>query len=331
MPSVFEVMMKTLLSIIFLLIFQVHCKAAERKVVILTSVKNPTTIPFWRAKDYQIEKDIEMQFKNYFSGSGYKIIFIHKATAANLEYSLLSPNTLALFWVSHAAKSQTILNSIILDIAGNNVKEVFKNVHPSLRFLSLVGCQSRHILDKYLSQGQYTHAKKLVTHGFKKTVSLNKAIRKSVVAASKVLDKDPQSFYNLDDYFVRSQIIGIPALMKIKEEIKQIKRGFAITIKNTNINYSAQISVGDSFIGLLKKGSLPQVFFIPYQSMKNNHYKLKVSYENAVLELEQPLLKLDIYKFPENFVVEPRLDPDYQMYGRKTNFYYLRNIKPINQ
>lgn len=320
---------------VFLLLLPISLLAIEREVVILTSIESPESRPFWYSKSYDVEKSIEKKFRKHFDESGYHLIFKHKAEAKTLESYLQSPKTLALFWVSHAKNSRGMFSDIIMDINLNNVKDVFKKVHPNLRYLGLIGCKTGPILTKFTKQGYYKNNPDLVTHSFNKKVGLSKGIKESIKASSVVLDIDPASFSKpkvsrknkrIHHHRLRNKIIGNSELMTLnhnEEENIFEKEGFRVTITNSEPDFSAILTVRDHFIGILDHTTHPQSFIIPFSSVLNGRYKLKVNYERDVLGLERPLQKISILSSMGSHTVTPLLNLSGDIYGKKENYYYI--------
>lgn len=106
------------------------------------------------------DKDIKTQEKIYSivrdkmpTPAGHKIIQIDKADLETLYQYLNSPDTFALFWVGHGAYSKAkkgkavAFTPILLDHQKKNIAPVFKKVHPNIKFLGIIGCNSSQILN----------------------------------------------------------------------------------------------------------------------------------------------------------------------------------------
>lgn len=327
--------MKILLIFIFSILLSMSAFASTREIVILTSIQTPKTLPFWKSKTYEISKDIEEQYQKAFVGSGYDLVFHHNSDRETLEFYLQSPKTLALFWVSHAASEARVsglnLASIIQDVNGNNVKNVFQKINPNVKFLSVVGCSAGSILEEFKARGFY-HSD-LTIHSFDKKISLNNGILQSLKAASKVIDHDPSSFRNpldaLKNNCNNKNCYRDSIIAKDENETDDIPtpsvEGISVTITNTNPKYSAELSVNDQFIGVLKKGNDSQEFIIP-QKLVVKKLKLKVNFDVLALEKEETMEPLEIAGSDRYLSLEFLKDKAGRPYGKATNFYYLQLI-----
>lgn len=319
------------LIIYFLFILPLQCFAIEKEIVILTSIKNPSANPFWRSNSYEISKDIETQYKKVFAKSGYKIVIKHRVDRETLSNYLTSDKTLALFWVSHAISESTLsgvnLSSVIEDYTGNNIKNVFQKINKNIKFVSIVGCKANPILKKFKAMGLYSS--ELELHSFDKKIGLNKGIRISIKAASKVLDENPRNFRNALDKidmiegnyrdFIKQKI----ALSKLPVLEEEKTLGDRVTIINTNPDYSAELVVGGHYLGLLKKGDEPQEVVIP-KSLYKNMYKLIVNYDVETTAPGYTVSPLRFLTLPAELSVDYLKNRDGSVYGLNKNFYYLK-------
>jgi len=327
--------MKKLFTILFLSLFCFSLLSAEREVVILTSINNPKAQPFWRSKNYEISKDIESQFKNVFNKSGYKVIYNHKANREILSYYLSSPNTVALFWVSHAADESEVkgmsFSSVIQDIDGNNVKNLFQKINPNLKFLSIIGCSAKKILEGFKEKG-FFHSD-LSIHAFDKKIRLNRGIDEAITASAEILDEDASVFKlyqypNSDERsYSRNFIVADKTMLEVslnENSPKQNDGMISISVINKNPEFSAELNINDHFIGVLKKGLETQTFTIP-RKLVSPSIKLKIDYDLSSLKLSKYLEPLDISLGDLNLSVDYLKDKEGRPYGRGTNFYYIKS------
>lgn len=319
--------MKTILLILFSFLLSMNSFASNREIVVLTSIQNPRNKPFWRSKSYDISKDIESQYREAFKNSGYNVVFNHNTDEETLEHYLRSPATLALFWVSHAADESVVnglsFSSIIQDVKGNNVKNIFQKINPNVKFLSIVGCKARSILEEFKSKG-YFHSD-LTVHTFDKKITLNNGIDQSLRAAAKVIDADPKSFRDQHDNFsdhssFRNTIVAKESYDEIIDD--KDEEGIKISIINTNPDFLAKLSVNDQFIGLLKKGNHLQEFIIP-KTLITKRTKLKVDFDISHLRNPYILMPLEVENNDQFIKTDYLKDKNGLPYGRDSNFYYI--------
>lgn len=320
--------MKKILIVFIFSLLSLQSFALEREIVILTSIQNPKKRPFWRSKSYEIAKDIEKQYTRAFKNSGYKVVFHHNTDRETLESYLQSPAPLALFWVSHAADEAQInglsFSSIIQDVNGNNVKNIFQKINPNIKFLSVVGCNAKNILNEFKNKGLY-HAD-LTINSFDKKISLNNGIDLSLKASSKILDIDADHFRNpldtLQNNHYRDYLIGKNEFFDTDIIGSTDIEGISFTIINTNPQYSAELNINGQFIGVLKKGTSPQSFIIPSASIVKK-IKLKVDFDISSLNETNYLNPLELSSNEQSFSVDYLKDGEGRPYGRGTNFYYI--------
>lgn len=270
-----------------LLIFNIG-KTYAADIIILTSIQNPKVNPFWRSSDYEISKDIEKQFRAHFKGSGYTLVFKHQASALVLQDYLTSPDTLALFWVSHARQRVGITKEVVSDFYGNNISSVFQKLHSNIEFLGLVGCSAKSILAEYSKKGFYNKNSKLLTHSFSKSVRLNKAIRESVKASGKVLDRDPKNFMSYKIIERNDKKVRLPTrqtILGIKEKIlpregeinPKSDKDNTIPVVLSNISTLAMATIGDTFLGILEPNKDNHIL-LPKSKLDKKITKIKITF-----------------------------------------------------
>ena len=157
--------------------------ADKPRVVLLSSLETPRI--WYHSSSWKIEKPLRNIFKRAFSKTEYDIVIKERVTPKQLREELLNPLNIALFWVSHSAgstSSRTGINKkgIILDYYSHNVASLFKEVHPNLRYLALVGCDAKSLLESYESEGLYRDSKKLKLFSFDKKVDARRGLRKAI-------------------------------------------------------------------------------------------------------------------------------------------------------
>lgn len=170
----------------FLSVQFTYAQEAVPNVVLLTSLETPRI--WYRPKDWKIDGKLEKIFKKHFRRSGYNIVVKHAVDFHQLRRELHNPNNIAVFWASHAAGTNQYTTGsnntgAVLSINGKDVKELFKSVHPNLRFLGLVGCDADGILREIYRQGHYRYNPNLMTHSFKEKIDARKGLRESLKAS----------------------------------------------------------------------------------------------------------------------------------------------------
>jgi hypothetical protein len=145
-----------LLLIIFFEIFMIrHSLADQQKIVLLTSMSVKNIHPwfsFFSFKDYV--QGLEESFIRQFSDSRYLVEIKHDADQFDLWNVLHDPRNVAVFWLSHAGAAEggalgenLISTHSVIDAHGFDLTPVFQKIHPNLRFLAVIGCFSKQVMD----------------------------------------------------------------------------------------------------------------------------------------------------------------------------------------
>jgi hypothetical protein len=107
-----------------------------------------------------------------------------------------------IFWVSHAGSDSNPedegarWDDVVLDIYGNDVKEVFQRVHPNIRWLSVIGCNAQPIFDAYRKHGYYSS--RLTIQSFNSKVDAIRGLTFALNESATVLGDPMQSWTYLD-------------------------------------------------------------------------------------------------------------------------------------
>lgn len=116
-------------------------------------------IPLHTSRDLQIEHQLISIFKSGLRHLGLDYVIRTRATESDLWEATHSTDTVALFWVGHStgvyAPYSPLNNGMILDAEGTDVTILFKDLHPNMRWLSVVGCESASIFENYEAQGYF--------------------------------------------------------------------------------------------------------------------------------------------------------------------------------
>ncbi|MCM2276945.1 MAG: hypothetical protein NDJ89_02575 [Oligoflexia bacterium] len=132
---------------------------ARPVVALLTSVSTPRI--WYRPRSWQLPAELEKRFRQAYGKSGYELRVYHGAGPRELAEVLQDPAIRGVFWVSHSGSDASTdgepaqWDDTILDLHGNDVKEVFQRIHPGIRWLGIVGCNSAAIFETFRSEGFY--------------------------------------------------------------------------------------------------------------------------------------------------------------------------------
>jgi hypothetical protein len=113
--------------------------------------------------DSRIEKKLERIFSRKLKefSSVHQLVIKHKADQEDLHFFLSSAQTKAVLWVSHGsyveAEGAMRPTPMLLDHNKDNVAKVFGLVNPSVKFVGVIGCNSKQVLEGILPQGLKTY------------------------------------------------------------------------------------------------------------------------------------------------------------------------------
>lgn len=182
--------MKTIITgtLLFLLSFLAHSSVS--KVVLLTSLMETAKITV--EKNQKLQKKLEGYFNHSYKNSGFELIIKHEVTPMTLRKYLKDPSVKGLFWVSHARGVEDLNTGVqnsgkIIDAFGNNVSDLFRNIHPNMKWLALIGCQTKSILESIKKDGFLDKNTSLSIHSFKKKVSAKRGMKKALFESAFIL------------------------------------------------------------------------------------------------------------------------------------------------
>lgn len=227
--------------------------ALSKDIILLTSLPE---------KDSVYQKNIEFAFINHtrdFARLGFKIKIMHQVDQELLSQTLTDPNSHAVFWLSHggAMTGQSgrgvQASAKLLDYQGDNVAKVFQRIHPNIKFVSILGCNSKLIMQALLPKREDTHY--YIPQG---KISAKRAL--------KVSTRTFRYFYHRKS----NQTIDAP-IYSWGYQV-QVRRK---TASEFPVYKSLQVFAGDKFLGVLPKMSPNSEesfsLYIPYQA----HYSAK--------------------------------------------------------
>lgn len=112
----------------------------------LTILSSLPSVPGKGVLASRYEKMFEYEVTSAVGNRDFNVIFKHKANSFDLWEALHFPFNVGVIWISHGEKPQFKLKKPILaDYTGANVEPLFKDIHPNLRFLGIVGCYAESI------------------------------------------------------------------------------------------------------------------------------------------------------------------------------------------
>lgn len=226
--------------------------------------KNIVLLSSLPQKDESATIEIKKQFFKKLSDiahHGNNLIYINKATTHHLYQYLNDPETMALFWISHGGHAKIKNNnsgigatSILIDFDKVNVAKIFQKVHPNIKYLGILGCNSWQIVkdhfDKRDDLGYYIPSRSIVA-----TWSFRVALKK----------------FKRHYWKKKYSYLDHPILMD----------GYPITITR-NVSSAAKalmVFAGKKLIGIFEPTNNSQIqtktFYIPDQpNIKNYDFKI---------------------------------------------------------
>ena len=168
----------------------IYAQAYTPNVVLISSLETPDI--WYRSNSWEVEDSLEKIFNSAFEKTDYNIVVIEKATPSDLRRELLNPDNMAVFWVSHAGlenniNSGIVNNGTVIDYYANDVVNLFKEIHPNMRFLGLIGCKAKNTINRFYSEGHYDDNENLKIHSFEKIVGARSGLKKSIKASAEKL------------------------------------------------------------------------------------------------------------------------------------------------
>lgn len=216
------------------------------EVVLLTSVKSPRV--WYRPEGWQLSDSLEKRFRKAYGESGFGLRVVHEAGPRELAEVLKSPATIGVFWVSHSGSDDETegqaarWDDVILDVAGNDVKELFQRIHPNIRWLGIVGCNAERIFEGFRARGHYRDNPELRIHSFDSKVEALSGLSRSLRASAEVLG-DPEQTEG-------RAIVARPDLLTVESREFAVRRGFPLRVTQQGAS-DLVLLWDDRFLGIL--------------------------------------------------------------------------------
>lgn len=207
---------RALLLLALTLLAQCVYARSAPKVVLLTALDPKSGKSFLDGANWNGNQVLEALFRKRFENSGFEIEVHHQTDSQTLWNALHAADTAGVFFVGHSAPEGTyngnngIVNgiseeAIIADLNGNNLQDIFTDVHPNIRYLAIVGCNAKAIFDSFTAQGFYKNNPGLRIFSFDHLVdpfdfpielSWNSGLTQAINASLDTLAK-PQTYADL--------------------------------------------------------------------------------------------------------------------------------------
>lgn len=138
---------------------------------------------------------IASKFKKTLSHSGLNIVIHHKVSPELLHRTITDSETEILIWISHAGAENHGGNGLgtkgmILDYYGNDVKNFFTSPTKNLKFLGIVGCSARSIIDGFKARGNFLNRPDLEIKSYEEKVQLYTGFHETLKESLKHIGKE---------------------------------------------------------------------------------------------------------------------------------------------
>lgn len=123
----------------------------------------------------------------------FDFVILDYAKASDLAFALHDPLAVSVIWVAHASTEELFSGMApehISDWRKNDVKDLFRDVHPNIRFLGIVGCMTAGIIEKFRSRGSYDQNPTLLVWSEKGEVAPQESTVGSLESASAIIKTD---------------------------------------------------------------------------------------------------------------------------------------------
>lgn len=303
-------------SLYFLLFFKFciwnsSAFAQQQKITLLISLdpqKLCNSIFSCSKKDYI--SALEDIFLKQFSKSHYEIEIHNFADQRDLWTALHDPQNVAVFWLSHAGAaknrrgepSELMTVGQVSDASGFAVSPVFTKIHPNLRFLGVIGCNTTDTLKRFHFPPDLT------VYANNKKVDAKRGLKSAIKKSLDTLQKAE----------IRAGYIS---------ECPDKQTGYSIRIQrffssNKSIRPAARVLAGENVLGVFpgvqNTGVIgqEQKFFVP---QKEGDIKslpdLRIDVgTNAIFQADKTLMNmLDIGNL--NFILTDNAKQDLRIWG----------------
>ena len=115
---------------------------------------------YYRKKDGESNLDqLTAIFKRRMEPLGLDVNIVTGAEFSDLRGAMKDPTTAALFWLGHGSATVNMgglsAQGVLLDSKGVNVADLFREVHPNVRWVGIVGCHAEGIIQQYRKKKHY--------------------------------------------------------------------------------------------------------------------------------------------------------------------------------
>ena len=276
-----------LLFLIFLLSFS-SLALSKPKVIVLSSIRDSNLFNPKR----KIRKKIEKYFKNNLENQDkFELVFKHKVDQHEANQVLNQDGVLAIFWIGHGAEASLGDGNIshpgvLLDYNEHNMLEIFQEINPNTKLLSVIGCESSKTFEQMGIDGYHLYNTFLTVHSFEQKVELKEGILAAVERANKEI---PQML-TYPKISKPSQVQTYDLLVKRSMDGKDKGKSLRLLLNGKMLSTFSKLSKDDSNETVVK---------IPAHLIKPGKKNKLIFKNGSVFENDDNLGRIDIS--PINF------------------------------
>jgi hypothetical protein len=224
-----------------------------RNIVLLSSLPE---------NQVKIEKKVDsIMMKEFGSDETYDIVIKHRADQEDLFNSLNDSQTHAVFWLSHGGYTKVgnskgvAATPMLLDFQKDNVAKTFQKIHPHVKFVGVIGCNSKQILgdtiearsdlDYYIPKRKVVAQlalKKAIRH-FKRTEVTRDNSLKEIVEPETLTVKLTRNTGDGEKYKSLKVFLGGKLLTVLPKMDANSKKEFLIDVPKANYTNRAELKL----------------------------------------------------------------------------------------
>jgi hypothetical protein len=136
------------ISLFLICVLETSLYSATQKIYLLTALDDDPRIDLTQ---------LDGIFRKPFATDFYELSIKHKATQYDLWQALHSYQTIAIFWLSHAGCTEFDVPDYAMQLAMPDFNHfdaagILQEIHPNLRFLGVIACNSNLVIKKISSE-----------------------------------------------------------------------------------------------------------------------------------------------------------------------------------
>jgi hypothetical protein len=255
-------MKRNLLLVLFFILSINLCWSKEGRIVVLTTFQSEEGKSFFNSDDYSVYKRIEGYFAKYSKSTFEKLVFIHKASFIQITRELNNPENIGIFFIGHGGfgndQTSAIQNTGIFDGNDAQIQSVFTSIQKKLKFLALISCNSKGIMEKTMIAAKTSFSADLNVKLFDGKIDVRQGIRESLAQYEPLMKdltldesseiQDPQRFVSLK-LSRKNRTSSVPTLVTINNRMVGVFNG-------KDLDQSIEVKISYEELLLSKKLSL---------------------------------------------------------------------------